>query len=389
MPLNKSPRPSRTSFKTRDVPLCRPSIGDAEIRAVEEVLQGGWMAHGNYNRKFEEAFAGLIGVPYAVGLNSCASALETALVIAGIQGEVIVPGFTWVASANAIITAGAVPIFCDVDPDTRNVTAETIAPSITSATEAVMVVHYGGQPCAMDAIVDLCRKHGLLLIEDSAETLGATWNGRQAGSFGIGCFSFFPTKNITTGEGGMLTCSDEAFADKVRTFISHGIPRPRGTEGEKSRPWVRAAETAGRNYRMSNIVAAIGYRQLQNLEKMNARRIELAHRYDTALADLAPTVNLPAVDPAATHVYQMYTILVPAADRDGILLHLRDHGIGASVHFDPPVHLQPYYIERGGKPGQLPETERLAKELITLPMFPDMTEEDQNWVVDNLAVACK
>ena len=384
--LIEKPLPSGTE---RTVPLCRPSIGEAEMAAVEEVLHSGWMAHGDFNRKFESTFAQLIGTSHAITMNSCASALEVALRIAGIKGEVIVPAFTFVASANAIVAAGAEPVFCEIDPDTRNVTAETIAPMITPATEAIMVVHYGGQPCAMDGITKLCRKHGLFLLEDSAETLGAKWNGCQAGSFGTGCFSFFPTKNITTGEGGMLTCDDDVYAEKVRTFISHGIAPKTGVGQEKSQLGVRAAEMAGRNYRMSNVLAAIGYHQIQKLDKMNARRVVLAHRYDAELAALAPMVRTPLVAESATHVYQMYTIRVPATTRDQILHYLRANGIGASVHFDPPVHLQPYYMDRGGRPGQLPETEKLAKELITLPMFPDMTEEEQDWVIEALTDACR
>ncbi|MCA9694382.1 MAG: DegT/DnrJ/EryC1/StrS aminotransferase family protein, partial [Myxococcales bacterium] len=190
-----------TTSPSVEVPLCRPCIGDEEINAVIEVIKSGWMAHGPYNHKFEEAFAAYLGVKHAIVMNSCTSALEVALRVPRIRGEVITPSFTFVATANTCLTSGATPVFCEVDEATRNVTAATIAERITPRTEAVMVVHYGGQVCQMDEIVALCERKGLRLIEDSAETLGATWRGRQAGSFGTGCFSFFPTKNITTGEG--------------------------------------------------------------------------------------------------------------------------------------------------------------------------------------------
>ncbi|MDV2502442.1 MAG: DegT/DnrJ/EryC1/StrS family aminotransferase [bacterium] len=252
-----------------------------------------------------------------------------------------------------------------------------------------MPVHFGGQPCQMDEIVRLCERQGLLLIEDSAETLGATWKGRQAGSFGIGCFSFFPTKNITTGEGGMLTCREDEFARKARTLISHGISSTTLSRERATRPWLRAAEMAGHNYRMPNPLAAIGYYQLQRLEELNGRRIALAERYDALLAPLAPAVKRPVVLEGATHVYQMYTIEVGHGHRDFVLNRLRSNGIGASVHFEPPVHLQPYYMELGGRPGMLPVTERLAEELITLPIYPDMTQADQDHVYHFLHEALK
>ena len=368
-------------MEQRQVPLSRPSIGSKEIEAVLEVLHSGWLAPGEYNRRFEEAFAQLIGVPCAIAMNSCTSALEAAVQVAGVKGEVIVPSFTFVATANAVVTAGATPVFCDVDETTRNVTAKLIEERITSHTEAVIVVHYGGQPCQMDDIVRLCEKHGLLLVEDSAETIGATWRDKQAGSFGIGCFSFFPTKNITTGEGGMLTCEDEGFARRVRAFIAHGISSTTLERERVERPWIRAAEIAGHNYRLSNILAAIGYHQLLRLEEMNNKRVALARHYDALLADLAPVVRTPEVAEGATHVYQMYTIEVSEDLRNPLLHYLRERGVGASVHFDPPVHRQPFYLARGGARFELPVTDRLANNLITLPLYPDMTEEDQDYVV--------
>lgn len=369
-------------MEQRQVPLSRPSIGSKEIEAVLEVLESGWLAPGKYNRKFEEAFAQLIGVPYAITMNSGTSALEAALQVAGIKGEVIVPSFTFVATANAVVNAGAIPVFCDVDEATRNVTAKLIEEWITSRTEAIIVVHYGGQPCQMGDIIRLCERHHLLLIEDSAETIGATWQGQQAGSFGIGCFSFFPIKNITTGEGGMLTCIDSEFAQRVRAFIAHGISSTTLDRERMERPWIREAEMAGHNYRMSDILAAIGYHQLLRLEEMNNRRVALARRYDALLADLTSTICTPGVAEGATHVYQIYTVKVSESLRDALLHYLRRCGVGASVHFDPPVHRQPFYLARGGTRLELPVTDRLANCLITLPLYPEMTEEDQDYVVN-------
>lgn len=368
-------------MERRNVPLARPSITQEEIDTVVEVLKSGWLAHGEYNHRFEEAFAEKIGVPHAISMNSCTSALEAALQAANIRGEVIIPSFTWVATANVVILARAKPIFCEIDPATRNVTAETIAEKITPQTEAVIVVHYGGQPCPMDEITALCERHGLFLIEDSAETIGATWNNRQAGSYGVGCFSFFPTKNITTAEGGMLTCKNDAFNKKVRGLIAHGVLSTTLAREKIERPWLRAAEMAGHNFRMPNPLAALGYGQIQRLDEMNAKRIQLADRYNQKLESLRATIQLPYVAPEATHVYQMYTILAPTDTRDQLLNFMRENGVGASAHFDPPVHLQPFYTEQGWKEGDLPITEELAKRIITLPIYPDMTEEEQDWVI--------
>ena len=374
-----------------NVPLCRPSFSQAEYASVHEVLDSGWLAHGPYNQRFEAAFAELLAVPHAITLNSCTSALELALKINDIKGEVICPSFTWVATANAIVTSGAKPVFCDVDEASRNVTAERIEPHITPQTEAVIVVHYAGQPCTMGPIVDLCHKHGLLLIEDSAETLGATYQGKQAGSFGLGCFSFFPTKNITTGEGGMLTLHTEEDDRKARALMGHGIVSSTyARETQQKDPWLRAADYAGHNYRMSNLLAALGYHQLQRLAELNAKRQAIAQRYNEAftLLETQGVLKRPAVAEGCTHVYQMYTIQVSPQRRDEMLRSLRAEGVGASVHFAPPVHQQPFYQQYlKGQALDLPVTERLASSLMTLPIYPDMSEEDQNHVVSKV-MAC-
>lgn len=369
--------------RRREVPLCRPEVTDEDVNAVVEVLRSGWLAHGSCNHEFEREFAKVVGVPHAISLNSCTSALELALKAHDIRGEVILPSFTWVATANAVLTTGGTPVFVDVDRATRNVTAGLIEAAITPRTEAVIVVHYGGQPCAMTDIIRLCERHKLLLIEDSAETLGATWEGRQAGSFGLGCFSFFPTKNITTAEGGMLTCQDDAIAEKIRALAAHGIASSTHARERAEKPWLRIASMAGHNYRMPNPLAALGLSQLRRLESMNARRIRAAAIYDNLLARLGGPIETPITSPGAVHTYQMYTILTPGDRRDGLLQRLRKEGIGASAHFTPAVHQQEFYAPWVRSP--LPGTEDLAARLVTLPMYPGITEEDQAHVVEVIA----
>jgi perosamine synthetase len=364
----------------RAVPYSLPSITEAEIAAVVSVLKSGWLAFGPEKERFEEEFAASVGVAHAVSTNSCTSALELALAAAGIRGEVLVPSFTWVATANAVLNAGATPVFCDVDEATRNVTGESLAARVTRRTEAVICVHYAGQPCNMDEITSVCSQHGLFLLEDSAQTIGATWRGRPVGSFGVGCFSFYPTKAMTTGEGGMLTTDDARFAEKVRVLASHGVPSTPPLSGTVHLPWSRAAVEPGHNFRLPNLLAALGRVQLGRLTEMNDARVACARRYDQLLQPLHGRIQPPRVAEGATHVFQMYTVQAIPKERNVLLRHLWERGIGANIHFDPPVHLQPIYRERSHERIRLPVTERLAQEIISLPIYPDLGNEDQEWV---------
>ena len=367
---------------SRDIKLSVPDLGKEELKNVTEVLESGWLAPGKFNNLLENQFIDLIGSKYALSMNSCASALEIAIKAHDIKGEVIVPSFTWVASVNAIVNNGATPVFCDIDFDYRNTTADFIEPLINSKTEAVMVVHFGGQPCDMTPIYNLCQKYNLLLIEDSAETLGASVDKKQAGSFGIGCFSFFPTKNITTGEGGMFTCNDEKIFKTAKSLIGHGI----GTttlERNNKVAWYREAISSGHNFRMSNIHAAIGHAQFNRLEEMNNNRKKSADFYNNLLSDKNRGVAIPQVGNNREHVYQMYTVTVDEKIRNEVVEQLNRKGIGASVHFDPPVHKQEYYQYIKSKTS-LENTEKLSNSIITLPMYPTIKEEDMTYVVDEI-----
>ena len=369
------------------IPLCVPDIGEEELQAVQEVLRSGWLTHGPKTGEFEERFAEYIGVKRAVAMNSCTSALFLAIKAQGITGEVILPSFTFVASANAVVTAGAIPVFADIEYDTCNIDPTSTEERITPRTEAIMVVHYGGQSCRMDRIMSIAEKHGLALIEDSAETIGGEFRGRKTGSFGTGCFSFFPTKNITTGEGGMLTTNDEAFADRVKALVGHGIFSNTFQREKAERPWFRAASLAGYNFRMSNILGALGVEQMKRIEQLNEARRRHAAYLSSQLADVTG-IDLPVETDGCKHVYQMYTIKVkPPVDRNRFVLELREKGIGASVHFDPPVHLQPYYQERYGGNGNLPVTEQVAERIVTLPMFPGLTDEQVEKIAEGVKEA--
>ncbi len=365
------------------IPLCIPNVDERELKAIKAVLDSGWMAEGPKNKEFEEMFAKYLGVKEAVTVNSCNSALFLAIKALGITGEVIIPSFTFVSSANTVVTAGAKPVFADVNFDTCDLDPKDVERKITKRTQAIMPVHFGGQPANMDALLKIAKKYKLHIIEDSAETIGGEYKGKKTGNFGIGCFSFFPTKNMTTGEGGMLTTNDSELAETVRTLAGHGISKSTYKREKEKKPWLRGATMAGYNFRMSNILAAIGVEQLKKLPKMNELRRKHSQYLTKNLKGLEG-ISLPFERENCKHVYQMYTIKV-SKNRDEFLSKLRAKGIGASVHFEPPVHLQPYYMKNyKTKKGDLPVTEKLSESIITLPMYPTMKKSDLDFIIKTI-----
>lgn len=364
------------------VPLCIPDITEDDVQRVAEVIRSGWLTDGPYNELLEADFGSYMGSKHAISLNSCTSALHLSLVGLGITGEVITPSFTWSSTANAIITAGAQPVFVDIDYATCNVDPTAIAAAVNSRTEAIMVVHYAGQVCDMDAILAIAERHGLAVIEDSAETIGGDRYGRKGGTFGTtGCYSFYATKNMTTGEGGMLVTDDTALAQRITTLASHGIPTSTLERESSSKPWLRAATLPGYNMRMTNFQAALGIGQLHRLDEMNNKRRRIAAWYDKELAKY-DKLDLPIELEGNKHVYQMYTVKLTKGNRDEFLIAMRERGVQASAHFDPPVHRQPYYEDLLRKNNShLPITEQVARTIITLPLFPTMTEPQREQVV--------
>lgn len=366
----------------KKIPLCIPNTGEAEKKAVNEVIDSGWYAHGPKNTEFENLFAEYLGVDYALSMNSCTSCLHLAVEGLGITGEVILPSFTFVASANAVITGGGVPVFADIKEDTCNIDPAAVEALIGPDTEAIMPVHYGGQSADMTAIMEIADEHGLHVIEDSAETVGGEHRQRKTGTFGVGCFSFYPTKNLTTGEGGILTTNDSELAQKVKALLAHGIDKTTYEREDKEKSWYRSATYIGYNFRMSNLLAAIGVEQMKKLPEMNQRRREIAAVFNAALAgidELAAPVELPE----NKHVYQMYTVRVKGGlNRDDFVRELNQEGVGASVHFYPPVHHMKPYAGDQYRRGDLSVTEKVIDEIVTLPMYPQLTEEEINYMVE-------
>jgi len=337
---------------------------------VLDALRSGWLTHGEHNRHFEDAFAAYVGAAHAVSLNAGTSALFLALKAANITGDVIVPSFTFADTVNAVVTAGATPVFADVDPDTGCLDPASVAHHISDKTEAVIAAHFAGHPAQIHKLQQMCDKHELLFVENASDAAGAEYRGYKVGSFGVGCFSFFPSKNMTTGEGGMVTTGDSALADAIRLLAAQGVD----TSGTAPHPGYRTTTLPGYNYRMSNMLAALGAVQLRKLDRLNNRRRKLARLYREFLGRL-PEIQVPIEKNGCKHVYQMYTIRVDPMIRNDLVRSLVDKGINASVHFHPPVHQQTYY--RHTMPNiSLPVTEQVSREIVSLPMYPDLHEQD-------------
>lgn len=376
----------KTSTVGNNVPLCKPSVGTDELRAIAQVFKEGALSHGPQVTEFEVKFAKKIGVKHAIALNSCTSGLYLAcqyIYETYGEGEIIVPSFTFVASANSIACAGMTPRFVDVNWETGLTSVRDIEPAINERTRGIMVVHYAGRPCQMTEIMELAARHNLPVIEDSAECLGAELDGHQVGSFGWGIFSFYSTKNITTGEGGMVTCNDDTFNSWLRLRVAHGVAKASYSRDGVAQKWYRNAVVSGQNFRLSNFQAAMGIVQLEKLDRFNAARYVVAEEYRLGLAGTS-NITIPGYVPPGTHSYQMYPIKVDPAKRDQILFYLNDHGVGASVHFDPPVHWQSAYSE---EKIVLPVTERLSLSTITLPISAEQTSDQTQQVIKTLKEA--
>ncbi len=354
------------------ISLSKPELDKKDLSIIINSLKSGWLTHGPENLKFENFFKKKIGTKYAISMNSCTSALECSLKVLKKKGEVIIPSWTWVSTANAVLNSGNKPVFADVDYNSRNITAKEIKKKITKKTIAVIAVHYAGLMCEMDPIVKLLKKEKIELIEDSAECLGGTYKKKQAGSFGTGCFSFFPTKNITTTEGGMLTTNSKSKYEKIKRIIAHGI-----NKNLKRKPWYRISDLPGHNFRLPNHLAALGSNQLKKLEKFNFKRRLIAKNYDHFFKNYPDIFEIQKVDKDFTHSYQMYSIITKEKYRDELVYFLKKNNIEASVHFDPPLHKQGYLKKYTL---YLKNTEKLSKTIVTLPIYPGLDISKQKYM---------
>ena len=344
------------------IPIARPLLGKEEIDAVTEVLSSGMIAQGPKVEEFELAFSEYTGCEYAAAVNSGTAALHIALLAhdIGKEDEVITSPFTFIATANSILYTGAKPVFADIEPDTYNIDPEKIKEKINPKTKAIMPVHLYGQSADMKAIMEIAEDHKLVVIEDACQAHGAECLGKKAGSFGTGAFSFYPTKNMTTSEGGIITTSDREIAEKSKMIRAHG-----------SRVHY-LHEMLGFNLRMTDIAAAIGLAQLEKLDGFNASRQKNAAMLSEGLKSISGIVPATTRE-GYTHVFHQYTIR--AQNRDKLADFLKEKGIGTGVHYPIPIHKQPYYMELGYK-DSLPVSEKAAEEVLSLPVHPALSRDD-------------
>lgn len=353
----------------RQIAIANPGIGEAEKQAVMAVLDSGQIVQGAVVAQLEQKFAEYVGAKHAVASVNGTTALTLALMAHGIgaDDEVIIPSFSFIATATSLLSVGARPIFVDVEADTFCMDVNVVEAAITPRTKAIMPVHLYGHAANIPALKVLAEKHGLVLLEDSAQAHGARYEGQPVGSDGTCAFSFYASKNMTTGEGGMTTTNDDVIAQKMRMMRNHGM----NTQYYH--------EVVGFNYRMTNIAAAIGVAQLEQLEARTEKRIANAHYLNAHLK----TVRPPVTAPNYRHVYHQYTVIVPeGADRDAMLKKINASGIGARVYYPLPIHRQPVFQEMGYGNVHLPVTEDLTQRVFSLPVHPFLTQEDLEYIVD-------
>lgn len=359
---------------TTMIPIARPLMGAEEEALVLEVLASGQLAAGAFVERFERRFAEICQVRHAFAVSSGTAALHLALLAHGVGpgDEAITSPFSFAATANTILLVGATPVFVDIDPRTCNLDPALVEAAITPRTKALMPVHLYGNPADMDALMALAAKHGLAMIEDACQAHGAAIRGKSTGSFGTGCFSFYATKNVTTGEGGAVTTDDPAIAERIQLLRSHG-QRERYLHVD-----------IGYNYRMTNLQAAIGVAQLEKLDTFTEQRIANAALLTERLSPYMPT---PTVLPGHRHVYHQYTIRV-AQNRDAFARALHDRGVGSAVHYPRPIHQQPYYQQRGYNVS-LPKSEAAAEQVLSLPVHPGLSRDDVEKVAEEVVALCR
>ncbi|MHB1381485.1 MAG: DegT/DnrJ/EryC1/StrS family aminotransferase [Thermoleophilia bacterium] len=364
------------------LPFHRATLGEAEEQAVIDVLRSGWITRGQVTAEFEQVFAERVGAAYAVGLNSCTAALHLSLLAAGAGPgtEVITTPYTFAATANSIVHTGARPVFADIDPATLNIDPEQVANRVTDDTVGMIPVHFGGAPCDMKRLGAIADEHRLTIIEDAAHALGAEYMGERIGSISpFTAFSFYATKNITTGEGGMLTTDDAALAERVRRLSLHGMSADAWKRYSREGHSYYEVIEPGFKYNMFDIQAALGQAQLRREEEMRRRRGEIAAIYDSHFADM-PRLSLLTADPADIHAHHLYVVLLDlpslSVTRDQVAEAMETLNIGVSVHFRS-LHLHPYYRERFGiAPQDFPYALRASESALSLPVYPSMTDED-------------
>ncbi|MCX5749198.1 MAG: DegT/DnrJ/EryC1/StrS family aminotransferase [Candidatus Saganbacteria bacterium] len=364
------------------IPVSRPSIGEEELRAVKEIFDSGWLGMGSKVKEFEDKVLEYLGAKGRgiVAVNTGTSALHLAVDSLGITkgDEVIVPSLTFVASLQAISATGAVPVFCDIEAGTLNINIDDAASKITKNTKAVMAVHYRGEAFDMDRLLEITKKNGLSLIEDAAHAFGSSYKGKKIGSIGdITCFSFDPIKNITCGEGGAVLASDAKLIELMQQKRILGIDKDTWSRYRNERNWFYDVVTQGYRYHMSNINAAIGMEQLKKIDKFIKRKKEIASRYDKELSGVK---GLEIIKTNYKETALFTYIIKVKKNRDELMDHLKKDGIGSGIHYIPSHHFTYYKKYRS----DLPATDEVYKQILTLPLYYDMKDEDVSEVISSV-----
>ena len=364
------------------IPFHKPAIGEDEIRSVVETLRSGWLTTGPKVKIFEAEFASYIGSSHAVAVNSATAALHLALEAVGIKSgdEVIVPTMTFTATAEVVLYLGARPVLVDCRTDDLNIDVDRIEAAISNNTKAIIPVHIAGRPCAMDQILAIAQRHGLRVIEDAAHALPASHRGRKVGAIGdITCFSFYATKTITTGEGGMATTENPEWAKRMRMMSLHGISHDAWDRYTEKGSWYYEVLRPGYKYNMTDIAAALGIEQLKRCDDFYQARRRIAERYNEAFADL-PEIQVPRCGSDLQHAWHLYIIQLKldrlSIDRQDFIKALNSRRIGTSVHFIP-LHLHPFYKQTFGyQPADFPQASAAFDRIVSMPIYPTMTEQN-------------
>jgi len=386
--MTTQPGDAATKKQLPPLPFCQPDISEEEIAEVVDTIRSGWLTTGPKTRLFEERFRDYVGSKHAVAVSSCTAGLHLMLMAAGIgEGDdVITTPLTFCATVNTILLQRATPVLADICLDDYNIDPEQVEAKVTPRTKAIMAVHYGGQPCRMDELAAIARRHNLLLFEDAAHASGAAYRGKMIGSIGDAtAFSFYVIKNMTTGEGGMVTTNNDELEDKIRLLRLHGMSHDAWKRYDAKGSWYYEVLACGLNYKMTDVQSALGLHQLTRLNGFIERRARIVDDYTRRLARL-PELVLPKAREEVHHAWHLYPIWLQgerlSIGRDALIEELKARGIGTSVHFIP-IHYHPYYQQTlGVKQGDFPNTDRLFAGLLSLPLFPRMTDDDVARVSD-------